>query len=170
MSKNIVLTGIMGCGKTVIGMNIATTLGYKFVDVDEYIESTFNQTIAQLFEKGEEYFRNIEEDTIKKHATESNLIISTGGGAVLRQSNVDNLKQNGIIFFINRPIKTIAKIIETSHRPLLASGCNVLHDIFETRYPIYKRTCDYEIIGEKTVNKTVAEIIEKYKAQEDNSL
>lgn len=166
MSKNIVLTGIMGCGKTVIGMNIATILGYKFVDVDEYIESTFNQTIAQLFENGEEYFRNIEESAIKELAQESNLIISTGGGAVLRQSNVDNLKKNGIIFFINRPIKTIVKIIETSHRPLLASGCNALYDIFETRYPIYKRTCDYEIVGEKTIKETVAEIIEKYKAQE----
>ena len=151
-------------------MNIAKTLGYEFVDVDEYIETNVNQTVAQIFENGEEYFRDIEESAIKELAQELNLVISTGGGAVLRQSNVDNLKKNGIIFFINRPIKKIVETIKTSHRPLLASGCNVLHDIFETRYPIYKRTCDYEIIGEKTVNKTVAEIIEKYKAQEDNSL
>jgi len=166
LSKNIVLTGIMGCGKTVIGMNIAKTLGYKFVDVDEYIETNVNQTVAQIFKSGEEYFRDIEESAIKELAQESNLVISTGGGAVLRQSNVDNLKKNGIIFFINRPIKKIVETIKTSHRPLLASGCNALYDIFETRYPIYKRTCDYEIVGQKTIKETVAAISEKYKAQE----
>lgn len=166
MSKNIILTGIMGCGKTVAGINISKILNYTFIDIDKCIESTFNRTISELFKNGEEYFRDIEEDMIKKYAMQSNLVVSTGGGAVLRQTNVDNLRENGIIFFINRPIQIIVETIETSHRPLLASGSDALYDIFEKRYPIYKHACDYEVVGDKNVTETVTEIIDTYKILE----
>ena len=87
--KNIVLTGFMGTGKTTIGKALAQMLQMKLVDVDEEIESAEGMTINDIFKTcGEQHFRDIETAMIKKLSQEGNLIISTGGGAVLRDENM----------------------------------------------------------------------------------
>ena len=80
--KNISLIGFMGTGKTTIGKILAERIGYKFIDVDEYIVKTEGKPINEIFEKyGEDYFRDLETKAIKKILKEENQVISTGGGA-----------------------------------------------------------------------------------------
>ena len=92
--KNIVLTGFMGAGKTAVGKELAHILGMKLIDVDTEIEKSEQITINEIFSQfGEPRFREIETAMIKKIAAAKNLIISTGGGAVLKQENMEILRE-----------------------------------------------------------------------------
>ena len=113
--RNIVLIGMPGSGKSTIGKALAESLGKEFIDTDDMIVSQYG-VISDIFaEKGEEYFRDIESGQVKKAAKMNGMVIATGGGAVLRKENVEALRQNGIIFFLNRPLRDI---VPTSDRPL----------------------------------------------------
>ena len=101
--KNIVLIGIMGCGKTTIAKLLADKLQRPVIDTDEYIVEKYQQTIQEMFEVSEEYFRNKETEACKDIARLDGHIVSTGGGVVLNSLNIDYLKQNGIIIYIDRP-------------------------------------------------------------------
>ena len=96
--KNIVLTGFMGTGKTAVGRELARLLDMRLIDVDTEIESSRGMTINQIFgEFGEPVFRDIETAMIKKVSRNRNVIISTGGGAVLKHENMETLGETGII-------------------------------------------------------------------------
>ena len=100
-SINIILTGFMGAGKTTIGRIVAKELNMKFIDTDEEIVRTTGLSITEIFERfGEEYFRDIEEEIIERVASGKGLVIASGGGIVLRERNINNLKKNGIIFLL----------------------------------------------------------------------
>lgn len=121
MSKNIVLVGLSGSGKTTIGMILSKKSNYMFTDTDEIIVKLQNRSINEIFaENGEEYFRDLETDVIKEVSTQGNQIISTGGGIVLRQENLTNLSRNGIVFYLKTSVDTLIKRLEgDSSRPLL---------------------------------------------------
>jgi shikimate dehydrogenase len=105
--QNIVLIGMPGSGKSTIGKALAEKLGRAFTDTDGIITERYG-IISDIFaQKGEEYFRNIEALAVKETAKKNGVVIATGGGAVLRQENVTALKQNGVIFFLNRPLEDI---------------------------------------------------------------
>jgi shikimate kinase len=92
--KNIVLTGFMGTGKTAVGRELARLLDMRLIDVDTEIENSRNITINEIFrESGEPVFREIETDMIKKVSRNKQVIISTGGGAVLKQENMETLRE-----------------------------------------------------------------------------
>lgn len=160
--KNIVLIGIMGCGKTTIGNILAKRLDMKIIDVDTYIEEKQGCKIADLFSQSEEYFRDIEENTIAEISEMEGYIISTGGGAVKRGSNIERLKQKGVVFFIDRPIQSIISDIDTGHRPLLKNGPEALISIFNSRYALYNDYADY-VIKNDFVDNTVDMILEIWK-------
>lgn len=144
MKKNIVLIGLMGSGKTTIGKKLSSMLKMDFIDSDEEIEKIYGP-IKSLFEKGEEYFRDIESQRIEALSQKNNTIISTGGGVVLRTANMEALRQNGIIFFLDRPVDEIINEIDISGRPLLKDGAEELRKLQKEREHLYFEQSDYLI-------------------------
>lgn len=157
--KNIVLIGMMGSGKTTIGKMIAKELCMYFADTDEYIEKRIGTSISEIFKNGEEYFRDIESEAILKLSLLSSSVISTGGGAIKREENIINLKKNGMIFFIDRPMEDIVSDIEIQKRPLLKDNKNKIFEIFNCRYEIYKKSSDVIIKNDKKIEEAVQSII-----------
>ncbi|NFR05115.1 shikimate kinase, partial [Clostridium botulinum] len=152
LEQNIVLIGMPGCGKTTIGKKLSENIGFKFCDIDEYIVNYTDQSINELFQKGEDYFRKIESKVIKEVCKEYPQIISTGGGIVKDYKNINELKKNGIIIFINRPLEDILSDINIRERPLLKEGSEKLYNIYKERYNLYKSYCNKEIINKNLYN------------------
>ncbi len=154
--QNIVLIGMPGSGKSTIGKALAEKLGRCFIDTDDIITEKHG-VIGDIFaSKGEEYFRDIETQAVKETAKKSGIVIATGGGAILRKENVTALKQNGVIFFLNRPLEDI---VPTSDRPL-SSDAESLRKRFEERNPVYKATGDFEIAIDGNIENAVNKIME----------
>ena len=154
--QNIVLIGMPGSGKSTIGRALAERLCTDFTDTDEIIASRYGN-IADIFaEKGEKYFREAETQVIKEVSMLNGKVIATGGGAVLIKENVDVLRQNGKLFFLNRPLEDI---IPTDDRPL-SSDYEALKKRFEERYDIYVSSADKEIYVDEDVDNIVSRILE----------
>lgn len=159
--SNIVLTGIMGCGKTTLGKMLAKRLNMGFIDIDKFIEDKYGK-IPELFKKGENYFREIEHSAVLEISDREGFVIATGGGVVIREDNISALKRKGIIFFIDRPLDKILSDIDTSGRPLLKDGKDKLTEIYQERYPLYTGTCDVHIINAAGPEKAVSDIIDHW--------
>lgn len=143
--QNIVLTGMPSCGKTTVGTELSKRLNCPFYDTDLLIEKQIGTTISEFFKThSEQEFREIESKIIEKLSTCSGSVIATGGGAVLREKNIINLKRNGKIFFIDRPLETL---IPTDDRPLSANTDD-LKRRYNERYSVYKETADVVIPSE----------------------
>ncbi len=133
-TKNIVLIGMPGCGKTTVGRRLSKILGREFIDLDAAIVEKAGKTIAEIFaDEGEEEFRRIETECAADAGKKSGVVISTGGGIVTRERNYDLLRQNGTIIFINRPTAQLA----TRGRPL--SAAQGLEKLADERMPLYKK-------------------------------
>lgn len=140
--ENIVLTGMPASGKTTIGKKIAQDTGRVFVDTDEEIIKKTGMTIPEIFEKyGESGFRDLETEIAKDVGKRRSLVIATGGGIILRQENIDYLKQNGRIYFIDRPLESL---IPTDDRPL-AHTPEMIKKRFDERYMTYISTSDFTV-------------------------
>lgn len=159
MNKNIVFIGLSGSGKTSVGKAVAEKLSLPFYDVDEYIEKKSGKLIKDIFQNGEDFFRKLESSAIKEISKNNAVVISTGGGAVKVPSNMEVLRKNSIIFFINRPIENIIRDIDTSTRPLLKEGASKLYNLYEERYPLYKRYSNIEVINNSTFEEVVNNIV-----------
>ena len=95
---NIILTGFMGTGKSIVSRKLVKRLGMSYLDTDELIEEREGIKISAIFQKkGEKYFRQLETQVIKEVASLDNYVISSGGGVVLREENMTALKKNGFI-------------------------------------------------------------------------
>lgn len=153
--QNIVLIGMPGSGKTTIGQAVAKKLGRDFVDSDDEIKNIIKTEISDYFSQyGEENFRDAETQVIKDIAKRSGTVIATGGGAILRHENIDALKMNGIIYFLDRPL---SDIIPTSDRPT-ASSCEAIEKRYNERYEIYKSSSDKIITVTGVVEDAVTQI------------
>lgn len=157
--KNIVLIGMPGSGKTTIGKILSKKLGFKLVDLDKYIEITTGKTIPQIFMEGEERFRSLERETVNRVSKENGIIISTGGGTIKDYRNIEALKENGIIIFIDRPIENIAANANLSKRPLLKDGIHKLYDIYNERYELYKKYSTFQVMNDSSLEEVVNRII-----------
>ena len=152
---NIVLTGMPGSGKTTIGRLLAKEMNREFIDTDELIVRKSGCSIPEIFAShGETYFRELETEMIREIAPCSGCVIATGGGAVLRPENVDALKMNGKLYFLDR---SPSLLVPTEDRPLAASGKAVLQR-YKERYGIYMDTADETVPDNDTPATVVAEI------------
>lgn len=145
VEKSITLIGLPGCGKTTVGALLSDKLNYEFIDMDFYIEKNQRKTIGEIFKNGEDYFRNIETETCKELGEREKTIISSGGGVVKKAINIQYLKKNSIVVFIDRPVENILSDIEVEKRPLLAKGKEVLYKLYDERYDLYLNYCDYRV-------------------------
>ncbi|MFB0562718.1 MAG: shikimate kinase, partial [Candidatus Lokiarchaeia archaeon] len=118
---NIVLTGMMGTGKTAIGKRLAQKLNMKYIGTDEIIEKDVKMSIPKVFKrKGEPYFRDVETKAVKCVAMLDNFVIDTGGGVVQRSENMEELERNGVIICLTAsPEVILRRTSKTNYRPLL---------------------------------------------------
>ncbi len=157
--KNIVLIGMMGCGKTTVARILSRILRKTVIDMDDYLEEKYQQSIPEIFLKGESYFRDLESICISEVSKRENIIISTGGGVVLRNENIKELKQNGIIIYIDRPIEDIVSDVDIASRPLLKEGSKKAIELFNKRNPLYLEACDYHVISNGTIDDVVNKVL-----------
>lgn len=155
-----------GCGKTTIANELKKALNIPCVDTDVLIEQKANKTISDIFKISEDYFRDIEEEVIKNLGIMEASIISTGGGVIKRHSNIFNLKKNGVVFFINRPLEKILEDIEVDNRPLLKDKKNNIIKLYNERISLYKEYADIEVLNDASLEAVVANIIKLYKGCE----
>ncbi len=156
--RNIVLIGMPSCGKSTVGKRLSLELSKEFVDSDEEIVRKTGKSIPEIFEaEGEKGFREIESKVIAELSLRQNCIIATGGGAILNKRNIDLLKENGEVVFIDRPLEML---ITTSDRPL-SSDRALLEQRFNERYAIYNERADVSIDGSGTVEQNV-DLIKRY--------
>lgn len=152
---NIVLIGMPASGKTSIGKALAEVTGKTFVDSDDEIVKTSGKAIPDIFaESGEEYFRALEKEEILKISLKNSQIIATGGGAVLKPENIDNLKGNGRVYFIDRPLEML---ITTDDRPLSSNRAD-LEKRYNERYELYRAAADVVIDGAGSVEEVAKRI------------
>ncbi len=155
--QNIVLIGMPSSGKTTIGEKLSEILNRKVVDTDELIVQKENMEITEIFSKyGEEYFRNCEKEVIADISSKSGLIISTGGGCILNEENIRNLKMNGRVYFIDRSLENLTA---TKSRPL-SSDVEALKKRYEERYDIYMKSCDKRIENNASLEDAIEKIME----------
>ena len=140
--KNIVLIGMPGSGKTTFGRALSRELNRPFVDADDYLEEREGRTISSFFAESEKAFRDAEERTIRELADRQGIVISTGGGVVKRTANVENLRRNGRILLIDRPVDDIVNDVEVETRPLLKDGPQKVFDLYRERRKAYRNSAD----------------------------
>jgi len=170
MKNKIVIIGMPGSGKTTLGRMLAEELNIKFFDMDEYIVEKTGKTTIQLFENGEEYFRDIESETCKELAQYDNILISTGGGVIKRKANIDVLNEEGLIIFIDRPVENILGDVDVSFRPLLKDGKEKLLKLYDERYALYNEYADEIVINNSDVRAAIDRIKEIIKTNENVSI
>ena len=121
MKKNLVLTGMMGVGKSTIGKKLAKKLKLDFVDIDEIIESSENNKITNIFEiKGENYFRKLEKKITLQELKKNNLVMALGGGAFIDKTIRREIKNSCLSFWLDLNVSSLIKRVKNSKkRPLL---------------------------------------------------
>lgn len=156
--ENVVLIGMPSSGKSTVGKLLAARMGRAFVDTDDLIVQTTGKSIPEIFsEEGESGFRKIESQVIREQVSQKNAtVIATGGGAILREENLDALRRNGRLYFLDRPL---SDLIPTDDRPL-SSTREAVETRYRERYPRYCAAADVRIpvTGDAA---SVAENIEK---------
>ena len=144
MKKNLVLTGMMGVGKSTIGKKLAKRLKRKFVDIDKIIEIKEKNTIKEIFEnKGENYFRKIEKKTTLKELKKDNLVIALGGGAFIDEFIRKEIKSTCVSFWLDLKVESLlSRLKNVKKRPLLNENKlqQSINKIYSERKKIYNES------------------------------
>ena len=167
LKENLVFLGMMGSGKSSIGLMVSKKLNLSFIDIDNEIEKKIGMKISKIFENnGEKYFREMEEITTLKFLKKNNSVISLGGGAFLNSKIKKEIIDNHIWFWLNWDAKTLVERIKNSKkRPIVnkASKGEIM-ELIKKRSIIYSKAM-YKINCEDlTKNEIVRKIIEIYEA------
>ena len=161
----LVLCGMMGAGKSTIGIKIAELTGRRWYDTDGVISDRYGK-ISDIFEYyGEPHFRKLETEVVKELAQQNDLVISTGGGLVLKSENNAMLQKNGKIVFLRASLQTLnQRLVVDGTRPLLQASTESISDrlarLLKERTPIYEHVADYIVdVDDKTPVQIAKEIV-----------
>lgn len=161
MRKNIIITGFMGTGKSVVAKELARKLKMEFIDMDRIVEERHGMSISNIFDRyGERYFRVQENKLVKELFQKENMVIATGGGTLLSSDNARILNQRGQIICLYADSQTIYnRVKRKNNRPLLKEK-NVLSEINRL---LKERKKIYDNIKWKidTTNFTIREVVDK---------
>lgn len=159
--QNLVLIGMPSCGKTTVGRKLAARMGREFWDTDAWVVRKAGRSIAEIFEQeGEAAFRRLEREAVAEAAKKSGVVIATGGGAVLDEGNVQALRQNGALFFLDRPLESLRG---TKDRPL-SRDPEALRKRYEERYPLYTAICDRRVAVGDTAEQAARQTLAAWRA------
>ena len=162
--NNIVLCGFMGSGKTVVGRELAKIMGAKFVDTDELIEKEQGVAIKAIFAAhGEDYFRDLEYEMCKKVAQMKGAVVSTGGGAMTFERNVEAIKQGSKIVFLDASFDVICDRIGNSTTRPLFQDREKAKRLYDERKDKYLAAADYVVNGDMGARKTALEIADLFR-------
>ncbi len=162
----IYLIGLPASGKSTVGKELAKKIKYEFIDLDQKIVADNNQTIDEMFEIGEDYFRDLETKTLISVKDLDNAVISCGGGIVERDINKSYM--NGVVVYLDCPLSEIDFRLnrDTQSRPL--SKTNSIYDLYNRRALKYDSFKDFKVES-KIVSKTVKEIRKELKKYEKST-
>ena len=162
--KNLVLIGMMGCGKSTVGKLLARRLGREFVDTDQYIEADAGRTVPDIFAReGEAAFRDLELRAAESLARRSGLVIACGGGLPTRAEAIAPLKAGGTVIFLRRDPGEIYDKVSMGGRPLGQEGRAAFLARYALREPVYQRWADLAVDVQPTPVETVKKILEVLK-------
>ncbi len=155
---NLVLIGMPGSGKTTLAAACAERMGREVVELDELTARKAGMTIPEIFEKhGEAHFRALEAETVGEVGRRTGLVISTGGGAVLREKNVEALRQNGLVVCLQRPLE----LLSTDGRPL-SKSLDALRQMRAQRMPVYQKSSDFIVENDGDIAGAVQSILDGF--------
>tara|TARA_B100000902_G_scaffold314255_1_gene304972 strand:+ start:517 stop:1029 length:513 start_codon:yes stop_codon:yes gene_type:complete len=163
--ENLVFLGMMGSGKSSIGSIISKKLKMDFIDIDILIEEKLGMSISKIFEnKGEKYFREIEEVMTLKFLKKNRSVISLGGGAFLNNKIKKEVLDNHISFWLNWEIETLIKRIKSNQKRPIAfkSSKNELINLIKKRSIVYSKAMYKIECNNLTKNEIVKDIIKIY--------
>ena len=159
--SNIILIGYMGSGKTSISKKLGEILDREVIELDNIISNKAGISINEIFNKyGEDYFRDMETQVLKESLNKNNTIISTGGGIIVKEENIELLKDSGIVIYLMiSPEEVIKRTKKDNTRPLLKDKNIVeIEDMIKNREEKYEKASDFKI---DTNNKNIDKIIEE---------
>ncbi len=163
--NNIFLVGPMGAGKSTIGRQLAEALSFRFEDSDHEIQRRTGVDIPTIFEyEGEEGFRKREEQVIADLTEQEGIVLATGGGAVLRETNRQRLTARGVVIYLHcSPEQQFARTNRDRNRPLIqtADPLQSLRDIMAIREPLYRQVADLVVSTEKRGTVSVVKEIRR---------
>lgn len=160
----IYLIGMPGSGKSTIGHLLAKEIGYEWIDLDQMIEKKALMFIDQIFEEyGEKSFRSFETDALKELSDKDNLVISTGGGVVVKRRNKKLM--DGLTIYLDVDNLSITNRLKSDYdRPLLKSRS--IEDLYDERFLRYQSFADLNVSNENSAEETVLEIVKYLKEKE----
>lgn len=164
MKTNVALIGFMAAGKTAVARVLAKKLGKQFVELDALIEHRAGKSIAEIFEQdGEIAFRELEIELTKEVSAKKNQVIACGGGLVLNKINIDRLKEQAVMVYLEASPEVILKRASSDNtvRPLLKgdSKAQTIRELVRFRQPYYERAADITIDTSETDINTIAQKI-----------
>ena len=168
--SNLVLCGFMGCGKSTVGRLLAARCGMTFVDTDSYLEEQLGQSISSLFAtEGEAVFRAHETAVCRTLGARDGLVLATGGGAVLRDENVEALRKNGVIVWLQVGVDCVLeRLRDDCTRPLLQRPDkeDAVRTLLHDRAPLYARAADITVDAEADPQVVVDRLLDALRASE----
>jgi shikimate kinase len=160
---NLVLIGFMGCGKSSVGRRLSGLTGHRFVDTDELIVQSEGCNIPEIFsQNGEVYFRDVEQRSLEKLVGICGIILSTGGGLVLRPANRQTLKKIGIVAWLDAtPDALFERAMRSGKRPLLQTEDprKTFDDLLSVRQEVYNLTADFRIDSTRLSHDQAAQML-----------
>jgi shikimate kinase len=165
VKTNLVLFGFMGSGKSSVGKLAAASLGLQFVDMDHVLEEKNGCTIEEIFSvQGEAYFREIESRLVEELSKQDGLLISTGGGVVLKEQNIQNFAAKGFLVHLEVDPETAFQRTRGSKRPLLktADPLATIRELMKLRSPLYRSIPNKINTSNRSVQDVSAELIQLY--------